>query len=71
MRIESNRCHSENKNVINKIETRKETLKKKFDKLGFSATINSSLKDIADMRMPDNTEEVLKTVSTRLIDIKT
>ncbi len=62
---------SENKNVVDLIGAGKEDLKKKLDELGFSASINASVKEKTDMEMEDSTDEALKEVSTRLVDIKT
>ncbi len=62
---------SEDKNVVNLIGAGKEGLKKKLDELGFSASINASVKEKSDMEMEDSTGEALKGVSTRLVDIKT
>ena len=62
---------SEDKSVVNQVDAGREELRKKLEELGFSASINASVKEKAEMEMEDTTEEALKEVSTRLVDIKT
>ena len=45
--------------------------KKNLEKLGLSVSINASVKEKVEMEMEDNTDQALKEVSTRLVDIKT
>jgi hypothetical protein len=62
---------SENNNVIDLIKSGSADLQKKLEELGFSASVNSSVKEKTDMEMEDSTDQALKEVSTRLVDIKT
>jgi len=62
---------SEDQNVVKSIDAGREDLKKKLEELGFSASINASVKEKTDMEMEDSTDQALKEVSTRLVDIKT
>ncbi len=62
---------SENSNVVDLIKSGSADLQKKLEELGFSASVNSSVKEKKDMEMEDSTDQALKEVSTRLVDIKT
>jgi hypothetical protein len=62
---------SENSNVVDLIKSGSADLQKKLEELGFSASVNSSVKEKTDMEMEDSTDQALKEVSTRLVDIKT
>jgi hypothetical protein len=62
---------SENNNVVDLIKSGSADLQKKLEELGFSASVNSSVKEKTDMEMEDSTDQALKAVSTRLVDIKT
>lgn len=62
---------SENSNVVDLIKSGSADLQKKLEELGFSASVNSSVKEKTDMEMEDSTDQALKIVSTRLVDIKT
>ena len=62
---------SENNNVIDLIKSGSADLQKKLEELGFSASVNSSVKEKTDMEMEDSTDQALKEVSTLLVDIKT
>ena len=62
---------SENSNVVDLIKSGSADLQKKLEELGFSASVNSSVKEKTEMEIEDSTDQALKEVSTRLVDIKT